>query len=63
MSGDKQEDEQAIDGFTWGEIRRFVYDSVVTAKCSKCGAEWRTTIKISHQRQLKFPTLTALLKR
>ena len=34
-----REDEQAVDGFTWAEVRHFVYDSVVTAKCSECGAE------------------------
>lgn len=29
----------AIDGFTWAEIRAFVFDSVVTARCAACEAE------------------------
>ena len=34
-----QPDAEAIDGFTVGQIRDFVFDSVVTARCTECGAE------------------------
>lgn len=29
--------EEVIDGFTWEEIERMVFDSVVTARCRFCG--------------------------
>ena len=30
-------EELAVDGFTWAEIERMVFDSVATAVCAECG--------------------------
>jgi hypothetical protein len=31
-------EEEAVDGYTWAEIRNMVFDSLVEAICDQCGA-------------------------
>lgn len=30
---------EAVDGFSWDDVARFVLDDVVPARCSECGFE------------------------